>query len=210
MPGNNAGRNKGEIMKTQIRTVKGNVAVASLDDAGVITMTVGAQTLVLETFNPYSTEPCDTPSGKVDAHVGRVKQGLVAFVADVENTAALKNLYMAQKQAKTDALERKIPGLAALRAIINTESFEAERAARDIDSGASIFKARTVSGSDVDVAQAEWPIASVYLQAEAFEGASNSAKAEAGRMAKKALLDGGSVEQAKALMQNWLSSVYID
>jgi hypothetical protein len=197
-------------MEAKIRTVKGNVAVATIDDNGVITMTVGAQAFVLESFNPFATEPCDTAGGKVEAHVGRVKQGLVAFVSDAENTAALKCLYVAQKQAKTDTLERKIPGLAALRAIISTESFESDRAARDIDSGASIFKARTVSGSDVDAAHAEYPIASVYLQAEAFEGASNSAKAEAGRMAKKALLDGGPVEQAKALMQNWLSSVCID
>ncbi len=197
-------------MKTQIRTVKGNVAVATLNDNGVITMTVGSQAFVLESFNPYSTEPCDTADGKVEAHLGRVKQGLVAFVADADNTAALKNLYVAQKQAKTDSLERKIPGLAALRAIINTESFESERAARDIDAGESILKARTVSGSDVDAAHAEYPVASVYLQAEAFEGGSNSAKSEAGRVAKQTLLDGGSVDRAKAILQNWLSTVNVD
>ncbi|TYB18845.1 hypothetical protein FXB85_11145 [Aggregatibacter actinomycetemcomitans] len=65
--------------------------------------------------------------------------------------------------------------------------------------------------SNIDELCAKYPRAAMYLKADSYSNAENYDKASAGDKAKKLLNEGGSIEDAQKILDNWLpESAYWD
>ncbi len=120
--------------------------------------------------------------------------------------------YIAAREARENSLALAVPGLASLRAARADEAryrAEFERMMEDeYNDGVNPPAKPAVSSSDL---AAQYPRAALYLKAESYSCASNHHKAAAGSKAMQLLAEGGSDDDARTVMDNWLpASAYTD
>lgn len=68
----------------------------------------------------------------------------------------------------------------------------------------------TLPTSDFKALSDKYPKAALYMRAEDYSCAANYHKSSAGDKAMAVLKNGGSIEEAKAILDNWTNDVYID
>lgn len=102
--------------------------------------------------------------------------------------------------------EAAFPGLGTLRAAYEVEENWREKFARAMEDEHCVKHPKR---PQVDVAelQAAYPRAALYLMAEDYSFADNDRKAAAGRKAMRLLQRGGTEDEAKSILDNWLAEV---
>jgi len=148
----------------------------------------------------------------VDYFWGGYVMAIGAKPAFDEALAEYRDNYIAARNHREDALELAVPGLAKLRATRADEARyreEFERMMKDEgNDGVNPPTKPAVSSSDL---AAQFPRAALYLKAESYSCASNHHKASAGSKAVAILAEGGSEDEARAVLDNWLpESAYWD
>jgi len=113
--------------------------------------------------------------------------------------------YIKAREARENSLELAVPGLASLRAARADEARYREEFERMMEDegndGVNPPTKPAVSSSDL---AAQYPRAALYLKAESYSCASNDRKASAGSKAAAILANGGSEDEARAVLDNWL------
>ena len=114
-------------------------------------------------------------------------------------------------QEETAAEEAAIPGLRELRAAYDAEEkYRSDCATALEDEMRDGVNIPVAPRTDIDALAAQYPRANLYLKAEGYADASHYAKASAGRKAMTLLREGGTIEEAAAILDGWLSDVYVD
>lgn len=116
------------------------------------------------------------------------------------------------RESRENALELAVPGLAKLRAARANEARYREEFDQMMEDegndGVNPPVKPAVSSSDI---AAQYPRAALYLKAESYSYATNDRKASAGAKAVRLLTEGGSEDDAKEILDNWLpASAYTD
>lgn len=118
--------------------------------------------------------------------------------------------YEVAKKAEFDA---NVPGLDELRKAQDAEYNDRARYHRAFDrmmddennDGANPPKPENKSlGERAQELAEQYPRAAVYLRADGYTGSNNSHKYSAGKRAKELIAAGGSIEEAKQILENWL------
>lgn len=111
----------------------------------------------------------------------------------------------AARQARIDA----IPGLKAIRALIDARADWQDELAQQMDSEDGCTSMPGYPEGDVKALCAQYPRAAAYLRAEAWAEAENDAKSQAGAEALEKILDGEPHEEVLAEMeQTWQAYVH--
>lgn len=114
-------------------------------------------------------------------------------------------------QEEKAAEEAAIPGLRELRAAYDAEEkYRSDFAAAMEDEMRDGVNMPVAPRTDIDALAAQYPRANLFLKAEGYADASHYAKASAGRKAMTLLREGGTIEEAAAILDGWLSDVYVD
>lgn len=184
-------------METTITTKRGATLHVTVTDKGDIT---------LEEFVYAGYRPDGVLYGKMSD--GRP----VEAATDNENSKIFLGIIAQAATFREDALESNVPGLSALREARDAaeEYREAINQMMDDESNDGVFPPEKPS-SDPAAMAAEFPRAALYLKAEGYSCASNDRKASAGSRAMQILAEGGSEDEARAVLDNWLpASAYTD
>ena len=117
----------------------------------------------------------------------------------------LDEINAAARKAEQDRLSLHVPGMDVLCAAHNAEEYYQRGFERMMEDGDNdgVRPPRRPATDAAEIAR-QYPRAAVYLRSEAYECASHDAKASAGRKAKELLASGGSIEEAKKILANWL------
>lgn len=120
-----------------------------------------------------------------------------------------RDLTEARADYQRSKLEEAVPGITLLQAAMRGEAgyFAALNEMMDDEMGVSLPNAPALN---VEELKAEYPRAALYAKADAYSEAAHYAKSAAGNKAKKLLEEGGSKEEAKAILASWNKDVYID
>ena len=153
-------------------------------------------------------------------HISRPVKGTV--VLDKASSQAIKDYCQAKWEARLAevrlrweaeeaALEAAVPGVTELRAAIHAmHSYQEDFAAAMEDEMRDGVNMPVAPRADIDALAAQYPRANLYLKAEGYADASHYAKASAGRKAMTLLREGGTIEEAAAILDSWLNDVYVD
>lgn len=113
-------------------------------------------------------------------------------------------------QEEKAAEEAAIPGLRELRAAYDAEEkYRSDFAAAMEDEMRDGVGIPAMPQTNIDALAAQYPRAALYLKAEGYTNAAHHVKASAGRKALKLLREGGSVEDAAAILDNWTNDTYL-
>ncbi|KYK95149.1 hypothetical protein [Aggregatibacter actinomycetemcomitans] len=109
-------------------------------------------------------------------------------------------------------MEAKYPGITELQKAYSDHAYYQEQFQRamedEYNDGVNMPRRPT---SNIDELCAKYPRAAMYLKADSYSNAENYDKASAGDKAKKLLNEGGSIEDAQKILDNWLpESAYWD
>lgn len=106
---------------------------------------------------------------------------------------------------RENSLELAVPGLEQLREAREDGMRYREECNRmmedESNDGVNPPAKPVVSSSDL---AAQYPRAALYLKAESYSCASNDRKSSAGTKAMRILAEGGSEDEAQAVLDNWL------
>lgn len=161
----------------------------------------------------------DINTGKIDCALGSIQlNGTATHNVDGSNVFCLetdkgvialddnsRDAYMTAKKAAHKALVNKmVPGLDKLQAaqIEINRYFEQSNKMMEDEQNDGVFAPKKPN-ADYDALAAQYPVAAVYMRADSYHDASNYKKSAAGKNAKKILLEGGSMEDAIAILQDW-------
>jgi len=136
----------------------------------------------------------------------------VEAALDSENSKTFLGIIAMAATIREDVLESAIPGLRSLREALNAEEEyrEAINQMMDDESNDGVSPPTKPSSDSSALATAS-PRAALYLKAENYYYASNDRKVSAGRKAMQILTEGGSEDEARAVLDNWLpESAYWD
>jgi hypothetical protein len=112
---------------------------------------------------------------------------------------------LARTDRENAALEAVAPGLALLKAAMEEHeeySDRFERMMEDEDNDGARPPRRPTA--DLDELRKTYPVAALYLRAESYLNAENHHKYSAGKRASEIIASGGSIEEAKEVLDNWL------
>ena len=150
--------------------------------------------------------------GKIK-HNGKMVKLMVRYDNKPELAAKIKDWEAAWEQYETDKaaeFDRNVPGLDELRAAQDAAYNEQARYdaefSRMMDTGHGISP-KSVDTSLAEIASelaAEYPRAAMYLQAKDYTYANNHHKYGAGKDAMDLIAQGGSLEDAAEILENWL------
>ena len=130
---------------------------------------------------------------------------------DDKNIEVIEKHKNEKRKEEEEKLLNAIPGLRILEsAYQNQEKYFNEFSAAMEDEYNDGISMPSKPTEDIDELVAKYPKASVYLEAKGYENSSNFRKASAGREAKELLENGGTIEDAKAILKNWINDCYID
>ena len=122
-----------------------------------------------------------------------------------DNIDALRAGVRAKAEAEKQELDKKIPGLSILQDAYADEAYYHAAFNRmmnnEYNDGARPPKAPRHNIAELEQ---QYPAAALYIKADGYEGASHYLKSAAGKKAKALLLEGGSIEDAAAILDNWL------
>ena len=111
----------------------------------------------------------------------------------------------AKKAEEAKALALAVPGIEELRHALDEHAhYHAEFAAAMEDEMRDGVNMPRRPASNIAELQAQYPRAALYLKAEDYSLASHYAKVAAGDKAMAILRNGGSIEDAQAVLDNWL------
>lgn len=143
--------------------------------------------------------------------------GLMDYIDTVKDEKILisaeggKKLQSATMEYKRQQLEIAVPGVEVLRDAIYQQNNYFSDFNRMMDDeqndGVNPPIKPTLSLEELNL---KYPRAALYLTAEAYECAGHFAKTSAGTRAKKLLADGGSIEDAKKILDTWSDGLYFD
>ncbi|KYK81791.1 PTS mannose transporter subunit IIAB [Aggregatibacter actinomycetemcomitans serotype e str. SC936] len=125
---------------------------------------------------------------------------------------ARKTEYVALAKTKEVELEAKYPGIKELQKAYNEHAYYQEQFQKAMDNEYNDgVNMPHFPKSNIYELCVKYPRAAMYLKADSYSNAENYDKARAGDKAKKLLDDGGSVEDAQKILDNWLpESAYWD
>jgi hypothetical protein len=122
-----------------------------------------------------------------------------------DNIDALRAGYRAKAEAKKQEMDKKIPGLSVLQAAYADEEEYREAFTRMMeDEQNDGVRPPKAPRHNIAELEQQYPAAAIYIKADGYEGASNYLKSAAGKKAKALLLEGGTIEEAAAILDNWL------
>lgn len=127
------------------------------------------------------------------------KTALVVFDRESSERLRAENARLSK-----EGEEAAFPGIAALRAAYDAEDNWRENFARAMEDEHCV-KHPLPPQADVAELQAAHPRAALYLMAEGYGFATHDRKAAAGRKAMRLLQEGGTEDEAKSILDNWLS-----
>lgn len=135
---------------------------------------------------------------------------LIAF-RDAKHKAMVEGA-AERRKAREAELEAKYPGITELRKAYSEQVYYQEQFQRAMeDEYNDGVKMPTRPKVNIDELCAKYPRAAVYLKADSYSDAANYDKANAGDKAKALLDDGGSIDEAQKILDNWLpDSAYWD
>ena len=146
----------------------------------------------------------------------------IAVILDKESTLKLREFSKLRHEAmikegrerrlaEKKKLAETVPGLEELEATYNAEArYRAKFADAMEDEYNDGVSMPEVPQADIKALEAKYPRAALYIKADDYCSAENHAKASAGEKAKAVLVEGGSLEDAAALLDNWTKDVVID
>jgi len=139
----------------------------------------------------------------VASHYFRIGPNFVALTE--QNAKVLNRAFDEKKQAKKDKIEQAIPGLEALYAVLREEEYYEEAFTHMMENedndGANPPAGLAANSDEI---RAKYPKASIYVKAESYTYASDYRKSAAGKEAMTVLEDGGTIEAATEILENWL------
>jgi hypothetical protein len=130
-------------------------------------------------------------------------QGVVRLVAE---HPVKSDEQVASEQAAFDAA---VPGLDELRAARSAKN-DYDRSMSKFIAGDGLSRRPVRPETDVEALATAYPRANVYLLAEAYSNASNDRKSSAGVRAMSILKAGGSIDEARRVLDGWLDGVNVD
>ena len=195
---------------TVYTTIKGNQVTVDTDSKTIVSITDGKQF----EYNG-SRWTASQKGGKFDIMAFYIPAAKGYLALDIESSNRLEQAIKAKEAAAHEAYQHQlaaaVPGIEALRNAYAEDNAEYHRLREVIESGDSVFISSGKNHPEIIAAlEAQYPRAAVWIEANDYENASHYAKAAAGGKAKKVLEDGGSIEDAEAILKNWTDSVYID
>jgi hypothetical protein len=146
----------------------------------------------------------DAAPSKYLARLGMNAHGVEILTAD-EWEPRSRAESKARRQREAAALEAVAPGVAELKAAIEDHeqyAHEFEEMMEDEDNDG--VRPPKLPTSDVAALEARYPVAALYLTAQAYLLASNHHKYSAGKRASEIIESGGSIEEARQVLENWL------
>lgn len=146
------------------------------------------------------------PSAKGEVFVVLDKESSLALQAHAKARWDQQTADILARQAEeAKALALAVPGIDELRRALDGHAHyhaDFERAMEDEMRDGINMPRRPAS--DIAALQAQYPRAALYLKAEDYSLASHYAKASAGDKAMAILRNGGTIEDAQAVLDNWL------
>ena len=128
-----------------------------------------------------------------------------------KHVSQLKDSFDAEEAARNEQLAKYVPGLEELREARDAELEYDNKFSRmmndENNDGVRPPKRPVANASEL---AKKYPAAETYLKAEAYELASHHQKSAAGKKALKLLESGGSVDDAKKILDNWLDHSKVD
>ncbi|MBL1293052.1 MAG: hypothetical protein COB61_004185 [Thiotrichales bacterium] len=124
--------------------------------------------------------------------------------ADIFNAAA-KDYRVREIIAENAALDAAVPGLRILQKAISdlvNYQYLFNKAMEDEHNDGVDMPA--YPSSDVDALSRQYPVAALYIKADAYTDAGHHLKSAAGDKAKKMLVEGCDLAVAEAVLDNWL------
>ena len=173
-----------------------------------ITLTADTITaeLTIPPFGKFTTEADIAPLKGQFALRGKVPTGenlYITVAEDVITDIIAKRQQLIQKQE-----ERIFPGISQLREITArwNKAWDKNRQAWDnIENNPAYSPINTAAIEDeLNAARAKYPRAALALNATSYTLASHPSKIAAGKKALELLKNGGSLEEAQSILDNWL------
>ncbi|WP_418178354.1 hypothetical protein [Akkermansia sp.] len=173
-----------------------------------ITLTADTITaeLTIPPFGKFTTEADIAPLKGQFALRGKVPTGENLFITvaeDVITDIIAKRQQLFQKQE-----ERLFPGISELREITArwNKAWDKNRRAWDnIENNPAYSPINTAAiEAELNAARAKYPRAALALNATSYTLASHHSKIAAGKKALELLKNGGSLEEAQSILDNWL------
>lgn len=175
-----------------------------------VAITITADTITAELtippFGKFTTEADVAPLKGQFALRGKVPTGENLFITvaeDVITDVINKRQQLAQKQE-----ERLFPGISELREITAcwNKAWDKNRQAWDnIENNPAYSPINTAAIEDeLNAARAKYPRAALALNATSYTLANHPSKITAGKKALELLKNGGSLEEAQSILDNWL------
>jgi hypothetical protein len=163
--------------------------------------------------HPQAGECVDFGTLRVD---GKKRRLIVKLEGRTELQELVDAAIAAEAEAERCEAERmtkNVPGLAELQAAIDAEQQHRRDFNRmmDDEDNDGVHPPKHPTASSADLAE-KYPRAAAYVRAENHSFASHWAKAKAGKESMEIIASGGSIEDAEAKLDNWLSdnNVYVD
>lgn len=137
---------------------------------------------------------------------GKAPDGKPLYIPIPENI--IMNILKKELMMKDKFREKMFPGITELEEITRRwdEAWDKNRNAWDnIESNPGYIPINTAAiEQELNVARAKYPRAALALNAQGYALASHPNKTAAGRKALELLENGGSMEEAQAILDNWL------
>ena len=147
---------------------------------------------------------------KGTAYVMNMESGAKGYLPDTKEAKAMMDAIEEWQEAESKAAAKKlranVPGIEELQAIADAEDryMMASSEALEDENNDGVFFARKPAKSYSEAAS-ENPRAALYLKAKSYSNANHVDKRIAGSKAMGVLANGGEMEAAQKLLDNWLS-----
>lgn len=190
---------------------KESVTITTTTTRGTeVAITLTADTITAELtippFGKFTTEADIAPLKGQFALRGKVPTGENLFITVAEDI--ITDIIAQRQQLVQKQEERIFPGISQLREITArwNKAWDKNRQAWDnIENNPAYSPINTAAIEDeLNAARAKYPRAALALNATSYTLASHPSKIAAGKKALELLKNGGSLEEAQSILDNWL------